>query len=66
MSAGVLPQPTIEPMLEILETSCHGISEKKPGNRIQAVMDFEVVEKTKTYTVLRVKSVFLLNEARKY
>lgn len=55
-----------EPEFEIPENHCPGIADRKIGQRTQGVINYEVIERTKSYTILRIRSIILLSEARKY
>ena len=60
--------PTIkfEPTFNIMESTTNGLGDKKLGQRIRAIIDYQVIEKTKTYTVLRVNGFFLKSSARAF
>lgn len=57
---------TYEPLVDISEEMMLGIGDKKIGQKLQAIIDFDVIEKTKTFTILRIKSVYLLPVRRRF
>lgn len=63
----VIPSPvnTFEPTFEISENVAPDIVGKKKGERVQILINFEVIEKTKSFTVLRINSLSLQVSRRK-
>ena len=55
-----------EPTFTIPESFAMNIGDKKVGEAIQAIMDCVVVEKTKSYKVLRIQYMHLLPSRRKF
>lgn len=55
-----------KPRFEIVEDMTNGLGDKAIGQNIQAIINYTVVEKTKTFTILRVDSLYLLPSARKF
>lgn len=60
------PQLVYEPVFSIEETIAPGIADKRIGQRINAIIDFEVIEKTKNYTALRINHIFLKPSRRRF
>lgn len=59
--------PTIyKPNVDIPENMLFGIGERKVGDKIKFVVDYQVMEKTKSYVVLKVNSAFLDTNKRKF
>ena len=54
------------PNFEIAESISNGLGEKKIGQKIKAIVEYEVIEKTKTYTVLRIKNFFVKQSSRAF
>lgn len=57
---------TIEPSFFISEKLMPDLGDKKIGQSIQGVINFEVVEKTRSFTILRVSHIHLLPVKRKF
>ena len=55
-----------EPNVHMPENMLFGIGERKVGNKIKFVIDYQVIEKTKSYVVLKVNSAFLDTNKRKF
>lgn len=51
---------------DIPEPISPGLSDRKLGETLSAVINYEVIEKTKSYLVLRVKYLHLTNIKRKF
>jgi len=57
---------SIEPSLEISEKIMPGLSDKKVGQRVQGIINYLVVEKTKSFVMLRVSFIQQLSDKRSY
>ena len=57
---------TIEPSFFISEKLMPDLGDKKIGEKIQSIVNYEVVEKTKSFTILRVSSMYLMPAKRKF
>jgi len=55
-----------KPSFEIMEDTMPDISERKIGQTFQAIINYKVVEKTKSFTVVRVKSIFMMPSKRRF
>ena len=53
-----------EPIFEILESDAVGIADTKIGSKINATVNFRVIEKTKNYIVLKIDFMVLTNNKR--
>lgn len=45
---------TIEPIVKVSSKAAVGLVDRKEGEKIKVIMSFQVIEKTKSYTVLRI------------
>ncbi len=54
----------IEPLLDISEKSSPDISDVKIGQRVDAMVSYKVIEKTKSYTILRITGFYITNDRR--
>lgn len=62
-----LPSPVVyAPTFDIPESISNGLGNKKIGQRIKAIVNYVVKEKTKSYVVLEVKGFFLTPSARRF
>jgi len=61
-----VPSFTYEPNFEISEVDMPDIGDKQIGQRLQAVLNYEVIEKTKSFTILRINFAHLLPVSRKF
>jgi len=52
-----LPELVVEPQFTISEVQCPTISDKKEGRSFRAIVEYQVVGKTKSYTTLKIKGV---------
>lgn len=59
----MIPQ---ENQFEIKEDAVPGLSGMKIGQRFKAIMSYETVEKTKSYTMIRAKYIQIMLPKRKY
>ena len=59
-------QPIYKPTFDIPENMLFGIGERKIGDRVKFIIDYEAIEKTKSYIILRVNSAFLDTNKRKF
>lgn len=55
-----------EPTFTISEHDIPEAGEKKIGQRVRTIINYEVIEKTKNYTILRISSIYLKPTARNY
>lgn len=65
----IMPQavmPKYEPLFNISENIAPDIGDLKIGQRLQAIANYQVIEKTKSYTVLRINGFYLLSSRRKF
>ena len=56
----------IKPILDISEKLSPDISGVKIGQRIDAIVNYKVVDKTKIYTVLKITGFYIINDRRIY
>ena len=56
---------TLEPMMDIVENMAPDIVDRKMGQPVQLLVNYEVIEKTKSFTVLRIRSLSLNFSKRK-
>lgn len=61
-----MPRDTYEPVFEISESDMPDIGDKVVGQRLQAVVNYQVIEKTKSFTILRINHVHLLPTNRRF
>lgn len=57
---------TYKPNCDIPENMLFGIGERKVGDKMKFIIDYQVIEKTKSYVVLKVNSAFLDTNRRKF
>jgi hypothetical protein len=55
-----------QPTFELNENMCLGLGDKKIGQRVQLIVDYQVIEKTKSYCVLKVNSAYLRPSKRAF
>ena len=55
-----------KPEFEVPENLVRGISDYKIGQRVSMIVNFEVIEKTKHYTIIRVKGLALTKTKRTF
>jgi hypothetical protein len=55
-----------QPVFDLNENQCLGLGDKKIGQRVQVIIDYQVIEKTKSYCVLRVNSSYLRPSMRAF
>lgn len=61
----MIPQ-IYKPNVDIPENMLFGIGEKKLGDKINFVVDYQVIEKTKSYVLLKVNSAYIDTNRRKF
>lgn len=61
-----LAMPTIDPNFEVSEEAFPDLGNKRLGQRLQAIVNYEVIEKTKSFTILRITSISLLPTRRRF
>ena len=55
-----VPTPVVyQPTFELNENVCPGLGDKKIGQRVQIIVDYQVIEKTKSYCVIRINGSYL-------
>ena len=52
-----LPELTIEPEFTVSEAHAPLISDKKEGRSFRAIVEYQVVEKTKSFITLKIKGI---------
>ena len=57
---------TYKPVFTVAEEFMPDVGDKEIGQRLQAILNFEVVEKTKNFTILKIRSTYLLPVKRKF
>lgn len=64
----VVPHPVAEfrPTFDISENVAPDIVGTKKGQRVQLIVSYEIIEKTKSYTILRVNHLSLKPNRRKF
>ena len=55
-----------KPTFNIPENMLFGIGDRNVGDKVRFVVDYEVIEKTKSYVVCKVNSAFLDTNKRKF
>ena len=58
--------PEMIPYVKTYESVTAGLSDKDVGNKIRAILNYEVIEKTKSFTILRVSHIHVIESRRKY
>jgi len=61
-----ISRPTYEPVFDISENMAPDIVGVKRGQEFQMIMNYEVIEKTKSFTMLRINSLSLNPSRRKF
>lgn len=59
-------QPAYEPTFEVSEEFMPGLGDKKIGQKLQAILNYEVIEKTKSYLILKITGMYMVSAGRKY
>lgn len=57
--------PTFEPTFEVAENMAPDIVDSKIGQGLKMLVNYEVIEKTKSFVVLRINSLSLQPSRRK-
>lgn len=57
---------TYEPVLDVPENYATGFLDKKVGQKVDLLMNYLVIEKTKNYTILKVGGVNMVQSKRKF
>ena len=60
------PQIIYNPIFEIMETMCQGLSDIKIDQKIDAILNYAVIENTENYIVLRIDSFYFAPQKRIY
>lgn len=60
------PLIVYQPTFELNENMCLGLGDKKIGQRVQLIVDYQVIEKTKSYCVLKVNGAYLRPSKRTF
>jgi len=55
-----------QPTFDLNENICSGLGDKKIGQRVQIIVDYQVIEKTKSYCVLKVNGAYLRPSVRSF
>jgi len=55
-----------EPIFEITELNIPGIEDRKVNDKLRLIADYSVIEKTKSFTTIRINFAYQFNSARKY
>lgn len=55
-----------EPLFELPETMGTGIADKKIGEKIKAIVNYKVIEKTKNFTILKIQSFYTIPARRSF
>jgi len=55
-----------EPVFGVSERIMPGVSNRKIGEKLKAIINYEVIEKTKSFTILRIHYAFLVPKKRSY
>ena len=58
------PVDKFEPRFDLIEDSLNGAGDMKLGQRINAVVNYEVIEKTKSFIILRINSFMVVKSRR--
>lgn len=66
MTVVAVQQPDYDPVFEVSEEFLPALGDKKIGQRLQAILNYEVVEKTKSFLILRITGMYMLAARRKY
>ena len=53
-------------ILEVSETISNGLGDTKLGQRVSAIINFKVIEKTKSYKVLKITGFYLTDNKRSF
>lgn len=59
-------QSVYKPEFEIKENYLPGIADKKVGQKVSMIVNWEILEKTKNYIILKVKCIFLIISRRSF
>ena len=59
-----IPMMVYEPTFNLPEQMAPDIAERKIGQKVRAIVDYEVIEKTKNYTVLQINGFYLVPSRR--
>ena len=51
---------------EAVEDLSPGVGDMSVGQKSRAIINYEVIEKTKTFTILRVNGLYFINSKRKF
>ena len=66
MTVEVFEVSQYEPVFEVCEDINPELGNKKVGQRAQAILNYEVIEKTKSFTILRITGIYLVPTRRKF
>ena len=61
-----LLEQVYEPIFEAPENFILDIGGKRVGERIKIIIDYEIVEKTKSYMILKVNNSYVLKTKRSF
>jgi len=62
----VAQEPVYVPVFEVSEEFSPELGDKKIGQQLQAILNYEVVEKTKSFLILRITGIYTIAARRKY
>lgn len=66
ISVKKVKRPEIIPTIETYESQVPEVSDKKVGESVRAILSYQVVEKTKSFTILRIKHIHLVSHKRSF
>jgi len=58
--------PGGQPEVTIPEQMAMGLNETKIGQKVQVIMNYRVIEKTRSFTILQITGVHPVSKARRY
>ena len=65
-TASVQSAPTYAPTFDISENFSANMSDRRMGESVRVIINFEIVERTKSYTILRIHYLFPTKMTRVY
>ncbi len=63
-----MPKPIymMEPTFQVVETMAPDLGDVSIGQKVRTIINFDVIEKTKSFTVLRIKSISVMPTRREF
>lgn len=61
-----VPNNGIEPIFEVSEDLVPGLADKKVGQRVSVIINYSVTEKTKSFTELKIDSIYVTPVSRRF